>query len=208
MFIIPGLFMLFNSLLTHNILTSYSTTYKTLTFRDKNEVVGRVNCSLYQFYILYRCLTVNDYDGYIQTNQTFTSFIFFDLLHYFLYSNMISSYLHHIITILVVLFINSEYSDYNKVVIFNHLLFIFESTNPPMSISWIANKFGYNNYKLFKIFATFTFINWSVMRIFYTSYYIYSTPSFENKVLLMPFFGLNLFWFKALVNVYLKVLKK
>ncbi len=200
--------MLFNSLLTHNVLSYYSTTYKGLTYRDKNEVVGRVNCSLYQFYILYRSLTASSYVDYIETNQTFGAFIFFDLIHYFFYTDAISLYIHHVVTLLAVLFINSEYGDYGKILIFNHLLFLFESTNPPMSISWIANKFGYNNYALFKMFATFTFLNWSFMRVFYLSYYIYITSDFQNKILLVPFLGLNLFWFKALVNVYLKVLKK
>lgn len=206
--LVPGLFMLFNSLLTHNILFFKSSTYKSLSYRDKNEIIGRVNCTMYQLYILYLSLTATQYSDYINTSQLFASFMFYDLVHYFIYQDMISSYLHHIVTISIVFFVNSDYGDYQKILILNHLLFLFESTNPPMSISWIANKFGYSNYLLFKLFATFTFILWSYVRVFYFSHYIYTTPNLINKILLLPFWGLNLFWFKALVKVYLKVLTK
>ncbi len=96
----------------------------------------------------------------------------FDIIHYVFYVDLVSSYLHHIITILVILFANSIYGDYEKLIILNHLLFLFESTNPPMSISWIANKFGYGYHILFKIFGTVTFINWSIIRVFYFLYYL------------------------------------
>ncbi len=206
MLLIPGLFMLLNSLLTHNVLSRYSTTYKGLTYKDKHEVMGRVNCSLYQFYILYRTLVDVSYQDFFETNKIFGAFIFWDTVHYLFYIDLISNYLHHIFTILAVVFINNDYGE--KLVIFNHLLFLFESTNPPMSISWIANKFGYNQSLPFKIFGTLTFLNWSFVRIFYFTYYIYKTERFEHQLLLLPFYALNLFWFKALVKVYLKVISK
>jgi hypothetical protein len=200
--------MLLNGVITHNVLTRFSIIYNTCSFKDKNETIGRLNCCLYQLYILYRSLAANKYDDYIETNSIFVSFMLFDMIHYIFYIDLVSSYLHHIITILVILFANSQYGDYDKLIILNHLLFLFESTNPPMSISWLANKFGYSYHILFKIFSTFTFINWSIIRVFYFLYYLYNTKSLENQLLLLPFFGLNLFWFKALVKVYLKVLNK
>ena len=75
--------------------------------------------------------------------------MYFDMMHYVLYDDKISNYLHHIITILVVFFITCDSTDTEKVIMCNHLLFLFESTNPLMSISWIANKFGYRDYILF-----------------------------------------------------------
>jgi len=198
--------MLLNSLLTHNILNRYSTRYRGLIYNDKHEVIGRISCSLYQLYILYRSLVGNDYNYFIQTNEIFASFIFWDTIHYLFFMNTISSYLHHILTIIVVFFINNDSGE--KLIIFNHLLFLFESTNPPMSISWIINKFGYNQNIPFKIFSTLTFINWSFIRVFYLIYYTYNISKLENQLLVIPFLGLNLFWFKALIKVYLKVLNK
>jgi hypothetical protein len=208
MIILPGLLMLLNSFLTHNILTKSSKTYNQFNFTDKNETIGRINCSLYQLYIVYRCLNASSYYDYIETNYIFASIMIYDLIHYLFYVKIVSTYLHHIITIMVILFANSDYGDYNKLLILNHLLILFESTNPPMSLSWLGNKFGYSHHILFKIFGTLTFIFWSFVRVFYFLYYIYTIESVENQLLLLPFLGLNLFWFKALVKVYLKVLNK
>jgi hypothetical protein len=108
----------------------------------------------------------------------------------------------------MILFVNSEYATIEILFIFNHLVMLFEATNPPMSISWIANKFGYKDYLFFKIFSTFTFVNWSFIRVFYFPYYIYNTHDFNNQLILMPFLLLNLFWFKALITVYLKLIFK
>jgi hypothetical protein len=208
MFIIPGLLMILNGILTHNILTTISIKYRELTFKDKHETLGRINCCLYQFYIIYRCLTDNTYTDYIETNYIFGTLMFFDMIHYIFYIDLISNYLHHILTILMIVFINSNYASIDKLIIFNHILLLFEATNPPMSISWIANKFGYANYTLFKIFGTLTFINWSAIRIFYLSYYIYTLDNLNNKLLITPFLCLNLFWFKILINIYIKLVSK
>ena len=208
MFLISGLFMCLNGALMHKLLNAYSMAYSQLNYKDKHETVGRINCSLYQSYIIYSCLTSNSIDAYIQTSQLFISLMFFDMMHYVLYDDKISNYLHHIITILVVFFITCDSTDTEKVIMCNHLLFLFESTNPLMSISWIANKFGYRDYILFKIFSTITFLYWTNVRILYLSYYIYNTTNFNNQLLMIPFFALNLFWFKPLVTMYLKVIFK
>ena len=208
MFLISGLFMLSSSLLTDIALKSYSNTYVALDYKDKHETIGHVNCFLYQLYIIYMCLSSTTADEYTQASYLFASFMFFDMIHYIFYIRRISSYLHHIITILCVVYVNSEYASIDTLVIFNHLLILFESTNPPMSISWIGNKFGYKDYILYKILGTFTFLYWTFIRIIYLSYYIYNTPNFNNQITMIPFLILNLFWFKSLVQVYLKVIFK
>jgi len=77
-----------------------------------------------------------------------------------------------------------------------------------MTISWIGNKFGYKDYILYMIFGTFTFLYWTFIRIIYLSYYIYNTPNFNNQITMIPFLALNLFWFKPLVQMYLKIIFK
>ena len=208
MFLISGLFMLMSGLLTHNVLKSYSNTYVALDYKDKHETLGHVNCFLYQLYIIYMCLSSTTANEYIQVSYLFASFMFFDIIHYIFYIRRISSYLHHIITILSVVYVNSDYAPADTLEIFNHLLILFESTNLPMTISWIGNKFGYKDYILYKIFGTFTFLHWSFIRIIYLSYYIYNTPNFNNQITMLPFLALNLFWFKPLVQMYLKIIFK
>ena len=208
MLAIPGVLILINSLLSHNILSKYSHSYLTFNNKDKHEVVGRINCCLYQFYVIYVGLTSTNMDELIYNSQIFASLMFFDMIHYLFYVDKLSNYLHHIVTILIVIFVNSSYANYETLLIFNYLLMLFESTNPPMSISWLANKFGYKEYSVFKAFCTITFIHWSYIRIFYLIYYIYNLTDIKYQILLLPFLGLNLFWFKALVDVYLKVIFK
>ena len=198
--------MLLNGAFTHTILSVYSNTYTRLASLDKHETVGRVNCLLYQFYILYMALMSNSNDEYIQTSKQFTLFMILDMVHYIFYVDNISNYLHHIITILSILYANSEYASIDTLAIFNHLLIVFESTNPPMSISWIANKFGYKDYLSFKIWGAFTFFNWTFIRIFYLSYYAYNVKAFNDQIIIIPFLALNIFWFKPLIKVYLKVI--
>jgi hypothetical protein len=200
--------MLINSLLMHNMLNTYSTVYPMLSYKDKHETVGRINCSLFQFFILYKYLSATTHNDYIYASYLFGILILYDTIHYLFYTTRITDYLHHIITISMIFFVNSEYGSLDILFIFNYLVLLFESTNPPMSISWIANKFGYKDYIAFKIFSTFTFLYWTGIRIVYLSYYIYSIGDFKYQLLILPFFGLNLFWFKALINVYLKVIFK
>ena len=73
MFLISGLFMCLNGALMHKLLNAYSMAYSQLNYKDKHETVGRINCSLYQSYIIYSCLTSNSIDAYIQTSQLFIS---------------------------------------------------------------------------------------------------------------------------------------
>jgi hypothetical protein len=153
-------------------------------------------------------LTSTTYEEFSKTSYMFASFMFFDMIHYLIYVRRIADYIHHIVTILSVFYVNSYYVSSDTLALFNHLLILFESTNPPMSISWIGNKFGYKDYVFFKILGTFTFLNWTTIRIFYLSYYIYHMPVLYNQIVLMPFLALNLFWFKALINVFLKVIFK
>jgi hypothetical protein len=112
--------MLLNGAFMHNMLNTYSMVYSQFNYKDKHETVGRINCSLYQSYIIYSCLTSNSIDEYIQTSQLFISLMFFDMMHYVLYDDKISNYLHHIITILVVFFITCDATDTEKVIMCNH----------------------------------------------------------------------------------------
>jgi len=89
--------MLMSSLLTHNVLNSYSNTYMALDYKDKHETIGHVNCFSYQLYIIYLCLSSTTADEYTQASYLFASFMFFDMVHYIFYIRRISTYLHHIL---------------------------------------------------------------------------------------------------------------
>ena len=208
MFFTFGLMMIGNGILSHLLLNKYSEYYKNWKCKEKHEMIGRINCCLYQLYILYQCYSSNSPEEYSLASEKFAYFMILDMFHYLFYVSDYSSYLHHILSLLSIFYINSNFAPEGTLYIFNHLLILFESTNPMMSISWMGNKFGYKNHILFKFLGSCSFFLWTYIRIFYLSnYIIYYSNSLINQIIMSFFLVLNLYWFKSLISVFYKIIK-
>lgn len=171
----------------------------------KHEWVGRIAGSLSQLGIILCWMLEGPTTVWGQS--LLIGYTLHDILHMLVYETDITSYIHHIVSVtvfgLMKLTMTPEQTESTALA-----TVILESTSPVLSLTWLLKQAGYSGHPLFKYIAGGAAVFFGLMRCGVFPWAMAKKMDRTTALVLIPFLALNVYWFRKIVKMMLKVLER
>lgn len=199
--LIVPLLLTLNTAVASHILPRF-TAVQALKRETYYELLNRSSSILFQLYLCY--------NGFYLTPErvewmagSMAGYMLYETIHMAFYSRSIDMYIHH--TVYPLAYVISLYGsdketrllDFTRIVTLSCLL---ESTSPFLTVSWCLHTFKYPVNETHKFFRLVAGIYWSFVRIGVFPYYIFLINDMRYYAICIPFFGLQLYWFRLILK--------
>jgi len=186
-----------NSLATQHICNNF-TAYRELVAEKKYELINRITGSLFILYICYTGNYISSDEDVKDFIRQIAGYILYDTGHMILYTRSLPMYIHHCAFILFYLMMN-RFSEQDRY-IFCKSVWMLESTAPFLTVCWCLHLFKYPDTYIHKMIKIISFIYWTLIRIVYQPYYLYTTANIVVCTLGSSIVVLNIYWFRLLLK--------
>lgn len=186
-----------NSLVAQHICNNF-TAYRELVAAKKYELINRITGSLFILYICYMGTYISSDEDVKHFIRNVAGYMLYDMAHMSFYSQSLAMYLHHCAFLGFYLSMNifSEQDRY----IFYKSVWMLESTAPFLTVCWCLHLFKYPDTYTHKMMKIISFIYWTLIRIIYQPYYLYTTANTIVCILGSSIVVLNIYWFRLLLK--------
>jgi hypothetical protein len=196
-------FFLANGVTTHLLLDRYVQSYKTLSFQIQQEILGRWNSSLTQYFLIGGYLLAKRQTDIDFLIHIFVSYFLTDMVHMAFYYYESIYYVHHCLPLFILFFGNTYLTSAELQTLVVAGIFL-ESTTPPISFAWTLSKLNLRP-KGMLFCKGFAYLNFLWIRMIYFPYFWYTSMTLLPKILMIPFHCMNTFWFYKMTEYMLRV---